>query len=89
MTGVRAVPQQQSTQAALEEIIDAYQQGDSDGLVARIHDGVDLLRNAPIALVRFAGRRRGKAEVLKGSDLMYKEFRPIKYEVRVTIVVGD
>lgn len=83
------MPQQQSTRAALEDIINAYRQGDNDRLAARIHDDIDWLFYAPVSLFPFAGARRGKADVFKGFALMYQAFRPVKYEVQVLVVEGD
>lgn len=70
-------------------MIEAYQQGDNDRLAARIHDDVDWLFHAPIALFPLAGARRGKAEVFKGFAAMYESFRPVKYVVQMMVVEGD
>ena len=70
-------------------MIEAYKQGDNDRLAAHIHEDVDWLFYAPIALFPFAGARRGKAEVFKGFAQMYQLFRPIGYEVRMIVVDGD
>lgn len=84
------MPQQrQSTRAILEDMIDAYKQGGTDRLAAHIHDDVDWLFYAPIALFPFAGARRGKAEVFKGFAQMYETFRPVGYDVNVVLVDGD
>lgn len=81
------MPQQHRTRAILEDMIDAYKQGDTDRLAAHIHD--DWLFHAPISVFPFAGARRGKAEVFKGFAQMYQLFRPVGYEVQITVVEGD
>ena len=83
------MPQEEPTQLILKDMIDAYQQGDTDRLAARIHDDVDWIFHAPVSLFAFAGARRGKAEVFKALALMYQAYRPVKYEVLATVVDGD
>ena len=80
---------QDTTRAALEVMLDAFMQGNTDRLVARYHDDIDWLFYAPVALFPFAGARRGKAEVFKGYSLMYEIFRLADYKVAVTLVEGD
>jgi len=79
---------QETTRAALEGMLDAFTQSDTDRLVACYHDDIDWLFYAPVALFPFAGARRGKAEVLKGYALMYDIFRLTDYKVAVTLVDG-
>ena len=80
---------QESTRAALEDLIDAFMRGDNDRLAARYHDDVDWLFHAPVTIFPFAGARRGKAEVFKGFALLYQFFRVAKYQVAITLVEGD
>ena len=80
---------QEATRAALEEMLNAFMQGNTDKLVASYHDDIDWLFYAPVALFPFAGARRGKAEVLKGYALMYEIFRLADYKVAVMLVDGD
>jgi ketosteroid isomerase-like protein len=80
---------QEPTRAALEDILDAFVEGDNDRLAARYHDDIDWLFHAPVAIFPFAGARRGKAEVFKGFALMYQAFRVTGYSVEVKIVDGD
>ena len=80
---------QDTTRAAIEDLIDAFQTGDADRLAARYHDDVDWLFLAPVALFPFAGARRGRAAVLRGFALLYERFRPIKYSVEAVLVEGD
>lgn len=80
---------QQSTRAAIAELIDAFQRGDNDRLAACYHDDIDWLFHAPVVLFPFAGARRGKADVFKGLALMYEAFRPVRYDVEVILADGD
>ena len=79
----------ESTRAIIEDMIDAYKQGDNDRLAARYHVDVDWLFHAPVVLFPFAGARRGKAEVFKGFAAMYEAYRPVEYEVEVVLADGD
>jgi ketosteroid isomerase-like protein len=80
---------QETTRAALEEMLNAFIQGNTERLVACYHDEIDWLFYAPVALFPFAGARRGKADVFKGYALMYEIFRLADYKVAVTLVDGD
>jgi ketosteroid isomerase-like protein len=80
---------QETTRAALEDILDAFKQGDTDRLATRYHDDIDWLFYAPVALFPFAGARRGKADVFKGYALMYDIFSLSSYNVAVKLVDGD
>lgn len=80
---------QETTRAALEDMLDAFTQGDTDRLAARYHDDIDWLFYAPVALFPFAGARRGKADVFKGYALMYDIFRLTSYKVAMMLVDGD
>ena len=80
---------QETTRAALEDLIGAFMSGDNERLAARYHDDVDWLFHAPVSIFPFAGARRGKTEVFKGFALLYQLFRVAKYQVVVTLVEGD
>lgn len=80
---------QETTRATIENLIDAFQQGDNERLAAGYHDDVDWLFYAPISLFPFAGARRGKAEVFKGFAALYQAFRLVKYETQMTVVEGE
>jgi ketosteroid isomerase-like protein len=80
---------QETTRAALEGMLDAFTQGDTDRLATHYHDDIDWLFYAPVALFPFAGARCGKAEVFKGYALMYEIFRLNSYKVVVKLVDGD
>ena len=90
MSRARKGPQvtQETTRVALDDMLDAFKQGDNERLAARYHYDIDWLFHAPVALFPFAGARRGKAEVFKGFALMYESFRLIKYGVDAVLVDG-
>jgi ketosteroid isomerase-like protein len=80
---------QEATRVALDDMLDAFKQGDNERLAARYHDDIDWLFHAPVSLFPFAGARRGKVEVFKGYALMYQAFRVTSYSVDVKMVDGD
>jgi ketosteroid isomerase-like protein len=80
---------QESTRAALEDLLGAFTGGDNERLAARYHDDIDWLFHAPVSLFPFAGARRGKAEVFKGFCSLYHLFSVSKFTVVTTIVEED
>jgi len=78
-----------ATRAALDAILAAFEAGDSDRLAALYHDDIDWLFHCPVSVFPFAGLRRGKAEVFKGLELFYRDFKVTSYEVRLRLVDGD
>jgi ketosteroid isomerase-like protein len=79
----------EATRAALDDILSAFIDGDSDRLAARYHDDVDWLFHAPVSVFPFAGARRGKAEVFKGLALFYGAYKVADFQVELKIVDGD
>jgi ketosteroid isomerase-like protein len=80
---------QDSTRAALDDLLDAFMQGDHERLAARYHDDIDWLFHAPVSVFPFAGARLGKAEVFKGFALLYESFRLTAYSYEVKLIDGD
>lgn len=77
------------TRAAMHDLIDAFQCGDHDRLVARYDDDIDWVLYAPILVFPFAGRRHGKAEVLTSLLGVYQHYQIAKYDVQRILVDGD
>jgi ketosteroid isomerase-like protein len=80
---------QESTRAALDDLIDSFIRGDHERLAARYHDDVDWLFHAPVSVFPFAGHHRGKADVFKGFAALYQTFQVVNYSVEEKIVEGD
>ena len=78
----------ETTRTAIETMIDAFRQGDSERLATYYHDDIDWLFHAPVTLFPFAGARHGKAEVFKGLALMYQAYRLAHYTVELILVDG-
>lgn len=79
----------ETTRAALEDIIDAFQRGDHTRLAARYDDEIEWLLYAPTSIFPFAGLQRGKAAVLTGLLLVYQSYSIASHDVSLTVVDGD
>lgn len=79
----------ETTRAALEDIIDAFQRGDHERLAARYDDDIESLLYAPKTVFPFAGLRRGKEAVLTGLLLVYRAYSIARYVVSLKVVDGD
>jgi ketosteroid isomerase-like protein len=77
------------TRAALDDLIDAFQCADHDRLVSRYDDDIDWVLYAPILVFPFAGKRRGKTEVLTSLLGVYQHYQITKYDVQRILVDGD
>lgn len=78
-----------ATRAALANLIGAFTGGDRDRLVACYDDDVDWLFLAPATVFPFAGKRRGKADVLKGFETLFQSYRITEYYVEAMLADGD
>lgn len=79
----------ETTRAALEDIIDAFQCGDHERLAARYDDDIEWLFHAPMSIFPFAGARRGKSAVLTSLAVVYQSYGIARYEVPLILVDGD
>lgn len=77
------------TRTALDDLIDAFQRADHDRLVARYDDDIDWVLYAPILVFPFAGKRRGKTQVLTSLLGVYQQYQIAKFEVERMLVDGD
>jgi ketosteroid isomerase-like protein len=77
------------TRAALIDMTDAFKRGDHERLVERYDDDIDWALYAPMLVFPFAGRRRGKTDVLASLLGVYQRFTIAKYEVPIILADGD
>ncbi len=77
------------TRAALIDMTDAFKRGDHERLAARYDDDIDWALYAPLLVFPFAGKRRGKSEVLASLLGVYQQFTIAKYDVPVILADGD
>lgn len=68
---------------------DAFKRGDHERLVARYDDDIDWALYAPLLVFPFAGRRRGKSEVLTSLLSVYQQYSIVNYAAPVMLVDGD
>lgn len=77
------------TRQAIEDLYDAYAQGDSGRVFARIADGIDWTIHAPRPLFPFGGRRHGKAAVIDALGAIASDYAIESYQPRHIIVDGE
>ena len=77
------------TRAAINDMIDAFTCGDHARLELRYDDDIDWVLYAPLLVFPFAGRRRGKDEVLTSLLGVYQQYSIVTYKAPVVMVDGD
>lgn len=78
-----------ATRAAVRDLYDAYGRRDFVRVAALIHDDVDWVIYAPVAVFPFAGPRHGRAAVLQAMAGIAEIYSVEKYTPEVVIVDGD
>lgn len=78
-----------ATRAAVRDLYDAYARRDFVRVAALIHDDIDWVIYAPVAVFPFAGPRHGRAEVLQAMAGIAEIYSVEKYLPEVMIVDGD
>jgi len=68
---------------------DAFKRGDHERLVEFYDDNIDWALYAPMLVFPFAGKRRGKSEVLASLLGVYQQFTIAKYDVPVILADRD
>ncbi len=79
----------EQTREALADLLAAFVSGDRDRLIACYDQDVDWLFLAPATVFPFAGFRRGRAEVAKGFDVLFENYRLMEYQNETLIADGD
>ena len=77
------------TRATVHELYDAYKRRDIGRVAALIHDDIDWVMYAPVAVFPFAGPRRGRQAVLETLAAIGERFEVESYKREVVIVDGD
>ena len=77
------------TRDAINDMINAFKCGDHARLVARYHDDIEWALHAPLLVFPFAGKRRGKDEVLTSLLGVYQQYSIVDYKAPVVVVDGD
>ena len=76
------------TRASVRALYDAYERRDFERVGALIHDDIDWMIYAPVAVFPFAGPRRGRAAVLEALATIGKVFALKSYKPEIMIVDG-
>ena len=77
------------TRAALADMMEAFTLGDHERLVSRYDDDIEWELHAPLLVFPYAGKRRGKTEVLTSLLGVYQQFSIVSFEVPLILADGD
>jgi ketosteroid isomerase-like protein len=80
---------ERQTRATVRELYDAYGRRDFERVAALIHDDIDWVIYAPIAVFPFAGPRRGRASVLEAMLAISLDFALESYVPEIIVVDGE
>lgn len=75
--------------ASVRDLYDAYGRRDFERVAALIHDDIDWVIYAPIAVFPFAGPRHGRAAVLAAMAEIAVHFSLEGYQPEIMIVDGE
>jgi ketosteroid isomerase-like protein len=75
--------------ASVRDLYDAYGRRDFERVAALIHDDIDWVIYAPIAVFAFAGPRHGRAAVLAAMAEIAVHFSLEGYQPEIMIVDGE
>jgi ketosteroid isomerase-like protein len=77
------------TRAIVEQLHEAYRNGDGERVATFVHDDIDWCIYGPVRIFPFEGPRRGKAQVLEVLSGIGSQFALKRYEPEIIIVEGD
>ncbi|HVZ53844.1 MAG TPA: nuclear transport factor 2 family protein [Pseudolabrys sp.] len=78
-----------TTHATVRELYDAYAQRDFDRVAAVLHDDIDWVIYAPIAVFGFAGPRHGRAAVLNALAGIAGAYALESYRPEIVVIEGE
>jgi ketosteroid isomerase-like protein len=78
-----------TTRAIVEQLHEAYRNGDGERVAAFIHNDIDWCIYGPARIFPFEGPRHGKAQVLEVLTAIGSQFELKRYEPEIIIVEGD
>ena len=78
-----------STREIVDQLHEAYRNGDGERVAALIHDDIDWCIYGPARIFSFEGPRHGKAQVLEVLGAIGSQFELKRYEPEIVIVEGD
>jgi ketosteroid isomerase-like protein len=77
------------TRTTVNQLYEAYAGRDFGRVAGLIHDHIDWVIYAPVAVFPFAGPRRGRAAVLEAMAAIGERFIVESYKREIVIVDGD
>jgi ketosteroid isomerase-like protein len=77
------------TRAIVEQLHEAYRNGDGERVAALVHDDIDWCIHGPARIFPFEGPRRGKAQVMEVLTAIGSQYELKRYEPEIVIVEGD
>src|SRR5260370_26245341 len=73
----------------VQNFLDAFYSGDSEGARARCSDDVDFTANAPVDILPHMGHRHGKAEVGEMWKTVHARYSSMRYEAPIIVAEDD
>jgi ketosteroid isomerase-like protein len=80
---------EESTRAAVRDVLDAFSKGDFERLAQRYDENVDYMFYAPVSVFPFTGPRQGRASVFAAFAELYKAYKIERQVVEAVIVDND
>lgn len=78
-----------TTHATVRELYDAYARRDFERVATFLHDEIDWVIYAPIAVFGFAGPRHGRAAVLQALEAIAENYALETYRPEIVVVEDE
>ncbi len=79
---------EESTRAAVHDLLDAFSCGDFERLAQRYDENIDYMFYAPVSVFPFCGPRQGRVAVFQAFAEMFKAYK-IQRQVVEAVIVDD
>ena len=79
---------EESTRAAVRDLLDAFSRGDFERLAQRYDENIDYMFYAPVWVFPFTGPRQGRVAVFQAYAELFKAYK-IERHVVETVIVDD
>lgn len=80
---------EESTRAAVRDLLDAFSKGDFDRLAQRYDDNIDYMFYAPVSVFPFTGPRQGRVAVFQAFVEMFKLYKVERQVIEAVLVDDD
>lgn len=79
----------EANKQAMRRVLKAYGEGDQAPVTAILHDDIVWTNNSPVAMFRFGGSHKGKAEAIMGMAMISADYTTHHYDVLELVGEGD